>query len=146
MIKKMTLADLPAVLAIENQVFSSPYNEANYAYEIEDSPVANLYVYMQDEKVIGYIDYWITFDSAQLCKVAVHPDKQHQGIGEQLMEYMFAHLDDEVEHVFLEVRNSNKNAISFYEKLGFIEIDVRKNYYKDPTEDARIMGVMLVGE
>lgn len=146
MIEKMTINDLPEVLAIECSVFSSPYTLENYTYEIEDSPVANLYVYKDNGKVIGYIDYWITFDSAQLCKIAINPVYQRKGIGEKLMEFMFEHLDEEVEHVFLEVRDSNAKAISFYEKLGFIEIDIRKNYYKDPTEDARIMGVMLVGE
>ena len=39
----------------------------------------------------------------------------------------------------LEVRASNVPAISLYEKLGFAEVGRRKNYYRNPREDALIM-------
>ena len=41
--------------------------------------------------------------------------------------------------LMLEVRTSNTPAISVYEKLGFIEVGRRKNYYRNPKEDAIIM-------
>lgn len=146
MILPMSVEDLEEVVDIENSVFTYPYTKEAYRYEIEDSIVANLYIYKENERILGYIDYWVTFDSCQLCKIAIHPAFQRQGIGEKLMEFMFENLPNDVEHVFLEVRERNTKAQAFYEKLGFIQIDTRKDYYKDPKEDAIIMGVALVGE
>ena len=47
--------------------------------------------------------------------------------------------DEKIQKITLEVRRSNQIAISLYKKYDFKEISVRKNYYKNPTEDAVIL-------
>lgn len=143
----MQLTDLEAVLRIEKENFSAPYGEAQYAYEIEDNPCAYLYVIEVDGNIVGYVDYWITFDSCQLCKIAIDQKYQHHGYGEQLMKFMFLEAETmECEAVLLEVRVSNGKAQSFYERLGFLEIHRRKDYYVNPKEDGIIFGKVLVGK
>ena len=75
-----------------------------------------------------------------MMNVAVHPDFRRQGIAEALVNGLVEHLKTMGSHCLtLEVRASNVPAISLYEKLGFSEIGRRKNYYRNPREDALIL-------
>jgi ribosomal-protein-alanine N-acetyltransferase len=72
--------------------------------------------------------------------VAVHPDFRRRGIAEALVNRLVEELKAIDSHsLTLEVRASNVPAISLYEKLGFSEVGRRKNYYRNPREDALIM-------
>ena len=51
--------------------------------------------------------------------------------------------DQGVETMYLEVRNSNERAVELYQKFGFSDVGLRKGYYQDPKEDARIMKAVL---
>ena len=75
-----------------------------------------------------------------MMNVAVHPDFRRQGIGQMLV----AALADELKQagnrcLTLEVRASNAPAIAMYQKLGFEQVGLRKNYYRNPREDAKIL-------
>ena len=75
-----------------------------------------------------------------MMNIAVHPDYRKQGIGTALIVELIGELELRGSHsLMLEVRASNTPAISVYEKLGFIEVGRRKNYYRNPKEDALIM-------
>ncbi|MDF9824476.1 ribosomal-protein-alanine N-acetyltransferase [Breznakia sp. PF5-3] len=147
MIRKATMEDLDIILEIEKENFPFPYTRKQYEYEIEANPCAYLYVLEECDEVIGYIDYWITFDSCQLCKIAVTKECQRSGYGKEMLEFMFKDaLSKACETAFLEVRVSNKKAISFYETFDFLEVNRRKDYYRDPKEDGIILGKVLVGD
>lgn len=146
MILQMKVEDLKEVLRIESENFSSPYNEQQYLYELEDNICAQLYIIKVADRIVGYIDFWITFESCQLCKIAVDKNYQGQGYGKQLMTFMFDKVKAQCETIFLEVRESNQKAIAFYENFAFFKINKRKNYYVDPREDGIIMGKIVVGE
>lgn len=147
MIRRLTAMDVEAVLDIEKDCFKMPYNAEQYLYEFEDNPCAYIYGYYKEDQLIGFIDYWITFDCAQLCKIAVVESERNKGIASELMEYMCKDAGKHgCESVLLEVRASNDTAKSFYEKFDFMEVNVRKKYYDNPVEDAIIMGKVLVGE
>jgi len=61
-----------------------------------------------------------------------------------LMRFMFETAEARgVEEMFLEVRKSNREAISFYEKFNFKLIGERKDYYTDPVEDALIYKLIM---
>uniref|UniRef100_UPI00359F6AE1 GNAT family N-acetyltransferase n=1 Tax=Jeotgalibaca porci TaxID=1868793 RepID=UPI00359F6AE1 len=69
---------------------------------------------------------------------------KRQGIGEKLLQSLVAHGKEKgVENFILEVRISNEPAIALYKKYGFVEIDIRKNYYEQPVEDAYIFQLNL---
>ncbi len=71
---------------------------------------------------------------AELLNLAVAPGARRRGAGRALVEAM------ERRRVWLEVRASNEEAIRFYEALGFERRGVRRAYYRDPVEDAVVMG------
>ena len=90
-------------------------------------------VYRDDENIMGYIAYSEVAGEGEILYIAVLPEFRCKGIGKSLVEFV------NLSPLFLEVRQSNQTAIKFYEGLGFEQISVRKNYYRNPTEDAIIM-------
>ncbi|MEL0631851.1 ribosomal protein S18-alanine N-acetyltransferase [Pseudoalteromonas carrageenovora] len=85
-----------------------------------------------------------------LMNICVTPSQQGKGIARQLLSQFIGYGEQQnAENLFLEVRESNTRAIALYERAGFIEMSVRKNYYpsdnpaKNGFEDAILMGMAL---
>lgn len=90
--------------------------------------------------LIGYIGGRIVLDEAEIYTVVVSKEYQKQKVA----HYLLKRFKEEcrarnVKAVFLEVRESNVAAMSFYLKNQFEVVSVRKNYYTDPQEDGLIM-------
>jgi ribosomal-protein-alanine N-acetyltransferase len=135
--------DLHEVLRIENVSFPNPWRKSSFQGEIENHGVSFPFVIVHREiqKVMGYIIYWQIHNEAQISNFAVQPELRRMGIGESVMNIVMDLLFQRgVNYVILEVRGSNKAARSLYKKLGFKEWGRRKEYYRDPVEDALVMG------
>lgn len=130
-----TLNDFNDVEEIENECFKEPYSNSDLHYEFEKNPVNKIIVAENDGKVIGFIDFLITFNSATIMQVAVTSKFRGQGIATKLLEEMInsfpKEIDDLVENVTLEVRESNVAAKNLYLKNGYEVVVTKKNYYKD---------------
>jgi ribosomal-protein-alanine N-acetyltransferase len=75
-----------------------------------------------------------------MMNVAVHPDFRRQGIAEELVNTLVDNLKKMGSRCLtLEVRASNDPAIALYQKLGFVQVGRRPNYYRNPKEDALIL-------
>lgn len=129
------LADFDQVLEIENSCFKEPYKEEDLKYEFTKNPVNKIIVAVDEEKVIGFIDFLITFNSSTIMQIAVKDEYRRQGIATQLLEEMTKsfpkEIDDVVETITLEVRESNVGAKKLYESVGYEVVTIKKNYYKD---------------
>lgn len=144
-IRKAILDDIPAILEIERLTFVEPWTEKDLLYELEQNPVSNLWVIeleIEEEKlksVVGFCDYWNTFDSGTIAQIAVHPTLQHKQLGSAMMDEIYNDcLEKKVRHLTLEVRKSNLKAICFYEKHGFKKEVIKPHYYSN-GEDAWYM-------
>lgn len=142
MIRLATLKDFEAVYEIEQSCFLDPYPRNQLEYEFKQNPLNKILVAVADDKIVGFIDFMITFNSSTIVQIAVKPEYRHQGIASSLlkeMENIFPKgIDDVVETVTLEVRKSNDAAIKLYEKNGYEFVVYKKNYYPD-GEDAIYM-------
>ena len=97
-------------------------------------------VALDGDRVAGYVGSQTVMDESDMMNVAVHPDYRKQGIATALIVGLVEELRKKGSHCLtLEVRASNENAISLYKKLDFQEVGRRKNYYRNPREDALIM-------
>ena len=127
--------DFEQVLEIENECFKQPYSRKELEYEFNENPVNKIIVAESEGNIVGFIDFLITFNSSTIMQVAVTNKFRGQGIATQLlseMEHSFPkEIDDLVETITLEVRESNEAAKALYLKNGYELVVVKKNYYKD---------------
>jgi ribosomal-protein-alanine N-acetyltransferase len=138
-IRSATMVDLPILLTIERLAFPSPWTEEHFRYELEKNPYASVMVAVIDDKVIGYIDFWITFQQAQINNLAVIPTLKRRGIGQILLLDALKRIESEgCIQVTLEVRISNVAAQTLYQKQGFQILLMKPQYYAD-GEDAYLM-------
>jgi len=130
-----TISDFDAVRAIENECFIEPYSDDDLHYEFEKNPVNKIIVAENEGKVVGFIDFLITFNSSTIMQVAVTKEFRSKGIATELlneMEKSFPkNIDDIVETITLEVRESNEPAKNLYLKNGYKIVVVKQHYYKD---------------
>ena len=144
-IRPMCEEDLEKVLAIENESFISKWHKEQFLYELNENPYAVLLVADYEGVICGFIDFWVTFDVAQLNQIAVHPALRKKGIASVLIEDMINRVTKvDVNKITLEVRVNNESAINLYEKFGFKGELLKKSYY-DNGDDAIFM-IKEVGE
>ena len=139
MIVKMNEGHVSQVAQLEKICFSDPWSENSVASELKNK-LALWLVAEEEGRVAGYIGSQTCGDESDVMNVAVHPDFRRKGIAEALVNVLVEELKAMGSHCLtLEVRASNDPAIALYEKLDFHEIGRRKNYYRNPREDALIL-------
>ena len=135
----MTADHVSQVAELEKICFSDPWSEKSVASELTN-PLSLWLVAVEGERVAGYLGSQSVMGESDMMNVAVHPDFRRQGVAELLVKELVAALAEKGNYCLtLEVRASNTPAISLYEKLGFSRIGLRKNYYRNPKEDALIL-------
>ena len=136
---KMTQAHVAQVAQLEKLCFSLPWSENSVASELRN-PLSLWIVAVEGETLAGYVGSQSVMGEADMMNLAVQPEFRRQGVGETLVSALVAALaEQKVSSLTLEVRASNAPAISLYEKLGFIQVGRRPNYYRNPKEDALIL-------
>ena len=114
---------------LSKNILKEDIKNKNYNYLVAKS---------NDGKIIGYIGISYVLDSADIISIVVHKDYTKKGIATLLLQEIFTFAkENNIQKIMLEVRSSNLPAQKLYEKLGFKQITIRKNYY-DNTEDALI--------
>lgn len=149
----MEAIDLDDVMAIEQMAFSAPWTKEMFYSEFFDNLLSFSFVAREGEQigegatqgttrapVIGYLFFWEVSGEFHVMNIAVAPKWQRKGIGQELIQTMLEiGRQKSIGQILLEVRVSNTVAISLYEKLNFLKVGVRKNYYHSPKEDALIL-------
>ena len=126
MIRNMLMADVQRVVNIETLVQSHPWTLKQFEESIEAYQST---VIEYNDEVVGFCILQPVLDEANLLLMAIDPKVQGQGLGFNLLEKSIEQLNNNPVQIFLEVRESNIPAIRLYEKSGFHQIDLRKNYY-----------------
>ncbi len=140
MMRAMTAADLPAVLAIEQAVQPYPWTAGNFRDALQAGYVARV---LENDGVVQAFMVWFPLpDEAELLNIAVAASAQRRGLGRQvLQELLDTARQQGRQRVFLEVRVSNVPAIELYLHAGFAVNGERRNYYKNAngSENALVM-------
>jgi ribosomal-protein-alanine acetyltransferase len=124
---------VPADHAPAREIQQAAFGHVHWPFGDEPFKVAEF----AGGEMMGYMVWRRTFDDEfEILSLAVHPGHRRKGVARALVhEFCSAHKGD----VFLEVRESNRGAIAFYESLGFERTGVRHAYYGDSGEGAIVM-------
>lgn len=142
-IKEAKVESLDTILAIEQQSFPTPWKRKTYLYAMNKLKV--IFYLAQPAKEpgaapIAYILSQIFQNEVHILKIAVTDTYKRQGIATRLLHDTFTRLPKGKSFiVYLEVRPSNRAALSFYNKFGFDLIGKRPGYYEDTKEDALVL-------
>ncbi len=129
------------VAELEKLCFSEPWSEQSLFETIENN---NNYFFVaeKDNIVLGYIGIYNICGEGNITDFAVFPQYRRKGIGSAIIKFAIDKCKSiNMDFLTLEVRESNSNAISLYEKMGFIKIGIRKSFYSKPTENAILMTI-----
>ena len=136
--RKMRESDVLSVAQLEKLCFSDPWSESSIRYELTN-PLSLWYVAVCDGVLAGYAGSQAVMDEADVMNIAVCPEFRGRAIAQNLMTLLISNLAaNGVHKLSLEVRASNTPAIALYRKLGFSQVGLRPNYYRNPKEDAYI--------
>ena len=137
---------LDAVMAIEVRAYPFPWSRGNFVDSIAAGYLTRCLVSPQGE-LIGYLVAMSGFREWHLLNVTVAPEHQGRGLARRLMQALREHAqDDGAECLWLEVRPSNARARALYERLGYAQVGVRRDYYPDAggrREDALVLCLEL---
>lgn len=138
-IRLMRQEDLDSVAQIEQETFSMPWSREGFASSLGRKGTLYLSAF-SDGELAGYCGLLQVLDEGEITNVAVKKCFRGQKIASMLMaELLKKGSDRGITFFVLEVRKSNKYAIRLYEKAGFLQAGIRKNFYEKPIEDAVIM-------
>ncbi len=117
--------------------------QVNVGQELQQSHAA---VFVARESkgtaALAYVVLWKVADELQIVDIATAPRHRRRGAARQLLEHVGSLRRHGFSCVLLEVRSSNTAARALYERVGFVELRVRRGYYSD-GEDAVEMSWQL---
>jgi ribosomal-protein-alanine N-acetyltransferase len=132
--------DLDGILAVDAATFERPWTREMYEWEATHSDVARFYVARDGAAVVAYCAGWVIFDELHINNLAVVPSWRRRGVASALLAFVLRDAAAEgATRATLEVRRSNEAARRLYERFGFGYAGVRKDYYREPVEDALVL-------
>jgi ribosomal-protein-alanine acetyltransferase len=137
-IRHATIDDIPALsaLAAESPT-AAHWTEAQYRSALLSEHPRRVILVAETQRSVGFAAGVEIAGEWELENIVVTRWEQRKGIGEMLLRaFLEEAREGRAEAVFLEVRESNRQAMNLYEKAGFIVTGRRPGYYHDPDEDA----------
>lgn len=129
MIRRITDSDRSYLYSIIEKEFNNKY--------LQDNIYTRWYVYELNNEIVGFVNYDVIYDKAEIEYIYVIDEYRKKGIATILLNEMIEDIKKECNSITLEVNQNNDRAISFYLKNNFKSISIRKNYYG--SEDAILM-------
>jgi len=136
----MQLQNIEEVLEMEKSIYEYPWTEGIFKDCLRVGYCC--WLLMEDDEIAGYSVLSAAADESHLLNVCVRKKSRRRGYGKQLVEHMLQVAKSHGASVcLLEVRPSNSAAVEMYEKMDFVEVGTRPNYYpaKNGHEDALIL-------
>jgi len=141
----MTPDDLDAVMAIEQTAYSHPWSRGNFRDSL--NPLFDAQCLWLNGELLGYFLTMRGFEEMHLLNITVAPAHQGQGWGHMMLDALsLISRQAGAQWLWLEVRQSNRRALQVYERYGFKQISIRKDYYpagRQQREHAVVMSLKL---
>ena len=142
-IKRITEDMLADVAALECECFSEPWSEQSLRLLVGERAVG--FAAFVDGRLAAYAGMLCVLDEGQITNIATYPEFRRQGLARMLLDAIDSYSrDNGIAFLSLEVRESNTAARTLYESCDWTSAGARKNFYKQPIEDAVIMTKTLI--
>lgn len=135
-IRKAVSADLEAMFEIEQACIADPWSMAAFESSFAANGALFLVAEAENGEICGFMTANAVLDEISIYNIAVKDGFRRLGIASALISEL---EKGEPYRIDLEVRESNASAIALYEKCGFEQVGMRKNFYAKPTENAVLM-------
>lgn len=137
-IARVSSQDFSTVVALDR--IGNPQSawlEEDYE-RITSSHLCHMWGAYTNGSLVAYIGVFLLVDIYEVISIITHKEHQRRGLGRRLLQTVIAeaYKTNSIREIHLEVRSSNVGARSLYQKVGFIEQGIRKQYYSEPREDA----------
>ncbi|HEU5218168.1 MAG TPA: ribosomal protein S18-alanine N-acetyltransferase [Gemmatimonadales bacterium] len=143
LIRPASPADVPGLVAIERACFSDPWTASGIRETIQYE-TTRAFVAESGGRTVGYVMARISGEEGEILNLAVLPGSRRKGIARCLLSEALGSIAAAgVTEAYLEVRQSNGDAIKLYQAHGFRPVGVRPDYYRDPREDALVLRAPL---
>lgn len=141
--REMKETDVEAIATLEKNIFPDAWS-ARSIRETFMQTQAMIMVAEEADVIIGYSIIYYVMDESEIARIAVEESKRHMGVAKSLLDEMILRLKEKgIQKILLDVRESNVPARRFYEKYGFSQDGIRKNYYEAPKEHAILMSKLI---
>lgn len=138
-LRTLTLADLPQVIALEQEIFPEEAWTAGMLQEELTHPYGIYLGAWDGPTLVAYGGIKGTLEG-DLMTLGVLERWRGKRLGRQLLQGLITKVGERgMRQVFLEVRAGNVAAIGLYQSVGFADQGTIRNYYRNPREDARTM-------
>jgi [ribosomal protein S18]-alanine N-acetyltransferase len=143
-IKPGQIEDIPYLAAILEQSPEAATWSAKALAEIISGQTSHFLLARQDKQIVGFVAGRRVGTEGEVLNLAVLPQFRRQCVGKSLVEQLLQIFAGQgISEVFLEVRQSNVAAVTFYRKIGFRQVGERPGYYHSPPESALILALNL---
>ena len=143
LIRRASPADVSALVVIERACFSDPWTATGIRETIQ-LETSRAFVAESDGETLGYVMARISGEEGEILNLAVLPKARRKGIARCLLHEALGSIAAAgVTEAYLEVRQSNGEAIALYQSQGFRPVGLRPDYYRDPREDALVLRAPL---
>jgi len=138
-------ADLAALAALESACFTHPWTEAQIAEEMAVASPGGVFVLEGPPGtgaagICAYCAFRVVLDEMHVMNVAVAPRARRRGLARRLVGFAVRRAAKAgARRALLELRVGNREALALYESLGFRLLSRRREYYRQPVEDALVL-------
>ena len=140
--RSMRASDLTAVAGLENAMLH-PWPPALLAEALAQQRGWQM-VGETEGQICCYASGTLVVDEAEIHRLVVAPDLRRRGIGKALLAACLHRLTTQgARYCFIEVRAGNASALALYRRCGFRAVGRRRNYYREPTDDALLLAIDL---
>ena len=138
--RRMTTKDALLAAQLEAECFPDPYSQRSILDTLCSEGAMCFAAITDTGELAAYVIGRLIAPEGEIYRVATAPKYRRRGVAYRLLDYAVkTSRGDGLETLFLEVRSKNTAARKLYLAYGFREIGVRKNYYRDPVDDAIVM-------
>lgn len=142
-LRRGTVEDIPVIALLEQACFSDPWSERAFE-DFFSNPLSFCLVTEEKGAINGYACGYFLLDMCEIANIAVEPSCRRRGLASLILDTIIREsCRRQISKIMLEVRESNLPARNLYNRFGFLQVGLRKNYYTNPKENAVLMDKVL---